>query len=493
MADKLVTYSALKFDKGMTPKVFTPDSFTRIEHFDTITEVLRPFRTLEVGTLNGVAADLVTANLRKFTFLNDTVYGLGVDNSTTANGAVYSFDGTNQYWTGKIGFGAGASLNNQFIAHAGAFFGSRQGATTILWKLTTGGTYTATFYDTTVLGTNVADPIIHSKDGIAYFPIDNKIYKIDSTGATGSLGLTLPNANFQITSICEQGNFINICGVDTKTSKSSSLLWDRDTSVVDLTESYDLGPEIAVINGNLNGITFFICLRVNQSATTWTEKPVLVIKALNSSLPQTIYEFPVEEFYVASNSIGGKHVTNDRIYFNAIVKFPGESASRHIVFCLDYKGRLTIAQNASINTSTSNVSQGLLRVGEGFFIACPSVTTYNSTSTYTTTASYETNDIRADDLSQNLDFAALTLTTEPLPASAQVVVKMRKNEETSWTTVETFTETNRAKFSITPAKARNALIGLNKARQVRIRLESTVGAVITGLQAIFTPVKDDTF
>lgn len=500
MADKPITYSALTFDKGMTPKVFTPDSATRIEHFDTITDVLRPFRTLESKTLNGVSADLVTAKPLKFTYLNDTVYALGVDNSTPAYGAVYSFDATNNYYTGKITFNANATLLNSFIAHAGAFFGVRAGATDIIWKLTTGGTYTATYFDIGSLGTGlprVADPIVHSKDGIAYFPVGNKIAKVPSDGTSaGSVGLSLPNTNFSITSICEQGNYINIVGVDKTTLKSSSLLWDRDTSVVDLTESYDLGPDLVVHNGNLLGVTFFIQLRINSDTTRWVEAPTLVIKWLNGPTPTTLYEFPVSSFLYASNSIGGKYVATDRIYFTAVVKMIGESTARNVVFCLDQKGRLTIAQNADVRTDTTTTATGVIRAGEGFHIAGGTgagAGAWGSAETYTTISSYETSDIRSNVLSQNLDFIGATLTCEPLPASAQILMKMRKNEETSWTTVATLTGTNRAKFNIMSAKVKNALSGLDSARQVRIRLESTVGAVITGFQAVFNPIDDKTF
>lgn len=491
-----VTYTATKFDKGMTPKVFTPDSATRIEHFDTITEVLRPFRTLAVGTHQGSAADLVTIDLRKFTFLNDTLYGLGLDLTSTTQGAVYSFDGVNGYWTGKISFGTSASLTNSFISHAGAFFGVRQGATSIIYKLTTGGAYTASYYDSGVLCTNFADPIIHSKDGIAYFPMDNKIITIPSNGTSaGAIGLTLPNANFQITSICEQGNYINIVGVDTKTLKSSSLLWDRDTSVVDLTESYDLGTDIAVLNGNLLGTTFFVQLRKDSSPTAWQENPVIVIKWLNGATPTTLYEFPVTSCATSGNIIGAKYVATDRIYFTAIVKLIGESISRNVVFCLDQNGRLTIAQNADVDTNTTNLMTGVIRVGEGFWTAKGGAsvgTTLNSTSTYTTISSYETNDIRSEDLGMNLNFKKAYITCEPLPASGQILVKMRKNEETTFTTVATLTGTNTAKFSLTEMKVKNALTGLDRAKQVRIRLESTVGAVITGFQAVFNEVADDT-
>jgi len=190
--------------------------------------------------------------------------------------------------------------------------------------------------------------------------------------------------------------------------------------------------------------------------------------------------------------IGAKYVAHDRIYFTGRVQFISETAPRNIVFCIDAKGRLTIAQNASVNTGTSLIT-GLIRNGESFWLGAGSDGAWNTSSTYTTVSSYETNDIRAEDLSENLNFVDAIVACEPLPASAQILLKARKNEETTFTTIATFTETNRSKFRITAMKAKNLLAGLDKAKQVRFRLESTAGAVITGFQAVFNEVQDDTF
>lgn len=489
MADKLVTYSALAFDKGMTPKVFTPNSFTRIEHFDTITEVLRPFRTL-ISSPHNQGGGVTIGQIAPIGYdvLNDSIYAVGTDHADPTHGAIYKWNTSSFEWQDKQSMGGTYVPSSMLQAHAGYLFGIVNNR--YLYRFDGVTTFSMTFYDMTSISF-FADAITHSKDGIMYYGGDNKVYGVDSTGATGSLKLTLPNANFRITSLCEQGNYINIVGFDTKTGESASLLWDRDTSVVDLTESYSLGRDTVVHNTNLLGTTFVIQVRSNTTNTTFAEKPVLVVKYLNGSTFQTLYEFPVTSLPVVGNMIGAKYTSLDRFYFTAKVQFDGESASRNVCFALDYKGRLTIAQNIDIDTGTNAVT-GVLRNGEGFWFGAGSDGGWNTTSTYTTVASVETNDIRAEDLSKNLDFIGGTVTCEPMPASAQILVKMRKNEETTWTTVETLSETSRAKFSITPIKVKNALNGLNNARQVRIRLESTVGAVITGFQALFNQVTDPT-
>lgn len=485
----MTTYSALKFDKGMTPKVFTKDSAARIEHFDTITEVLRPFRTLQEAPHNqGGGVTTAQLSLRGFELhTGGALYGVGLDWSSGATGAIYKWNTTSFEWQDKQGMGGTLLPTSMLHSHAGSLFGLVNG--THLYKFTAPSTFDMTFLAASY--TYFADAITHSKDGKMYFGLDNKIYQVLSTGLTPSLALTLPNANFRITSICESGNFINIVGYDLNSAESASLLWDRDTSVVDLTESFGLGRDYAIHNANLLGTQFFIQVRQDTSNSGWVEKPVIIIKYLNGNIPTTLYEFPVESISAIGNLINCKYTSLDRLYFTAKVKLTGESAARNVCFCLDYKGRLTIAQNLDIDTGTLAIS-GVMRDGEAFWFGASGDSAWSnpSTSTYTTVASYETNDIRADDLAMNIDFQSAVITCEPLPASGQIVLKARKNEETTFTIIGTYTGTNKTKFKVNALKAKNALTGLDKAKQVRFRLESTVGATITGFQAQFKEVTD---
>jgi hypothetical protein len=481
---KPITYSALKFAQGMTPKVFTPDAATRIEHFDTITEVLRPFRTMTASSVASTTP--AVAKIIGLEVYNEALYGVGIDYTTPTYGALYKWE--NGTWTYMYSFGAASIPSSMLQAHSTYLFGLRNG--THLYRYDPAlNTYSLSFY--AISYSYFADAITHSKDGIMYFATDNKIHKVTSDGATASLALTLPNTNYRITSLCEQGNYLNIVGFDVKSGESSSLLWDRDTSVVDLTESYALGRDAVIHNCNLLGQTFYIQIREDSTNTLFAEKPVLVIKYLNGATPSTLYEFPLASCSIPNNLISAKYTSLDRFYFTAKVQFVGESSARNICFALDYKGRLTIAQNLDLNTGTNAIT-GVMRIGEGFWFGAGSDGAWNTTTTYTTVSAYETNDIRSEDLSMNLDFVGGTVTCEPMIAGAQILVKMRKNEETAFTTVETLSETNRAKFSVTAMKVKNALAGLDSARQVRIRLESTGGAVITGAQFIFNPVADKT-
>jgi hypothetical protein len=483
------TYSALKFDKGMTPKVFTKDSATRIEHFDTITEVLRPFRTL-VASSNNQGVATTALGLIGFEILNDTIYAVGKEHTSGVCGAIYKWDTSAFEWQSEQSLTATNVAQSMLQAHGNYLFGIQ--SSRYLYRFSPPTTFSLTFYDCGTIVNGFAEAITHSKDGIMYFATDNKIHKVTSDGATGSLALTLPNANFRVTSLCEQGNFVNIVGYDVKSGQSSSLIWDRDTSVVDLTESYALGRDFAIHNATLLGTTFFVQVRINTTNSSFSEKQVLIIKYLNGNTVDTLYEFPVSSLSIVStvnNMVGAKYQSLDRLYFTAKVQFDGDSAERNICFALDHKGRLTIAQNVTINTGTNPVT-GILRDGEAFWFGAGTDGAWNTTSTYATTSAFETNDIRSDNLGLNIQLVEAYITCESLPASSSIILKARKNAETTFTTLKTYDTDGHTKLKLTAQEAVNGLVGLDSARNVRFRIESTGGAVITGFQSTFKDVPD---
>ena len=80
--------------------------------------------------------------------------------------------------------------------------------------------------------------------------------------------------------------------------------------------------------------------------------------------------------------------------------------------------------------------------------------------------------------------------TEPLPTAGQIILKSRKDEETAWTTLATFTTDNALKHSVTKSAAETSpSIG----KEVQFRIESTGGANITGFQVTFDEVKSQAY
>lgn len=490
MADKPITYSALKFDKGMTPKVFTPDSFTRIEHFNTIEGFLRPYRNLRLSTSTMHAVSSVTADLlQRFTKgPNGLLYCLGYDDGSASNTPTIGiWETTGFSWTGTAApgsFGSVGVLGSMFVYYNSKFIGAWKG--TNLWRMTTGGSFDGAYQALSY--TTVSEPIIHSKDGILYIPYDNKIASLNTSDTLNSAALTF-NSTFIITSIAEDGDYISIVGYDSVTGKSTAFLWDRDSSLVTLTGKYELAMDKGYHNAVLGGTTFFVCARENNTNSPFGEKPVLVIKYLDGELLKTLHEFTFESLAISGY---GKALSNDKLYFTARAQLLGEGSARNLCFSLDQKGNVLIEQNLGIDTGTNAVT-GVYREGDGFWFAAGSDGAWDTATVYTTTSSFETSIIRSDSLNTNINIFGCGITCEALPSGASIVLKAKKNEETSFTTIETFSTENALKFTLPGAKARNALVGLDKAKQVQFRVESTGGAVITGFQAVFLPVYNETY
>src|SRR3990167_1096961 len=494
MTNKIITRQVRDMNQGIQPNIYK-DGLARIEHFDLVSGQARPYHPLTLSTTNGLSGtSLATLALLKLTAVSGTIYGVGVDNSTPTYGAIYSWDATNE-WQTKLTFGATSAPNALFFSHKGVLYGLRNSQ--YVYSIHTDGTlYVASHTDLTSVS-SFADAFTHSKDGCTYFATDNKIHKLstaaDGTAGTGySLVLTLPNTNFVITSIAEQGNFINICGYDSTTRISSSLKWDRDTSVTDITESYILGPERVYHNATLGGRTFFVQMRLDQTNTTFAEQPILVIKYLSGDVPEIILELPMKTGVLeAGGLLMGKFVDNDRLYFAGYVRLLGESASTWRCFVLDKDGKLSIAQNIGVDTGTVAIT-GVHVEGQGFWFTAGADGAWSNgasnNTAYGTTSIIETTKVRSDDLAKNVSFKGMILSCEPLPTAGQIVIAARKNSselkvtpDATWTTLKTFNSDDDVKLGLPSAVAKNAL-SLANVKEFQLRVESTGGAVVTGLQ-----------
>ena len=497
---KILTRTISKLNQGIQPNLYE-DGFARIEHFDVVSGQARPHKGVSLSTTIGLSgASTATLAFLKFESIAGTIYGVGVDNSTPTQGAIYSWDATNE-WGTKQSFGLASVPNALFFQHKGTFYGLRNSR--YIYSIVPGGAYDdeITGGDLTSVS-SFADGFVHSKDGVAYFATDNKIHKLLATDSSYALALTLPNTNFVITSICEAGNFVNIVGYDSNTNISSSLLWDRDTSVTDLTQSYLLGAEVVYHNATLGGRTFFVQLRQDQDDTAFSEQPVLVIKYLNGDNPEIVLELPVNSFSITSGLIGGKYIANDRLYFAARVRLLGESTATNRCFVLDKNGKLSIATNLGVDTGT-NLIRGVYVQGQGFWFAGGSDGSWSNGSSgntsYTTTSIIETTKIRSDDLSKNVSFKGAIVTCEPLPSGGQVVVAARKNSSelnvtpsASWMTLKTFTTDDDVKLGL-PALVANNALSMRNVKEFQLRVESTGGAVITGFQYAYEEVDAENY
>jgi hypothetical protein len=490
MPPKPITYSIKDFRQSISPDLYK-SGIARTEHFDTIAGQARQWHEIEASTVSAYGSSNTGSALNSYTRLGSILYALGMSDSN--HPAIFYWDYGTESWLGIQEFATGAAANCLFSYH-GNLYGYYNG--THIFKCTTGGSATPEHYNITDY-TTFAYPIVHSKDDVAYLFLDNLIYTFDGTTAT--LALTLPSG-FKITSACEDGDYIMIVGFDAS-GKATGYLWDRDSSLSTLSGKYDLGYDIPHHVARLGGNTFIVSARGESVgvASNVPDLAVLTVRLRNGDMADIVseYQMPAITMPLIGTSYGqGRFANSHRLYFSALAQLKGDSSAKNLVFRLDYNGKLSIALNMGINVQASNCNMtGIYRESDAWFVAGRTDGNWSMTTTHNTVSSFETTIIRSPDLSQDLNLSEVFVTFEPLPTGGSISLLCKKNEETSWTTLKTFTTVGKVKFSITSLAGNNALNGLTNARQLQFRLQiSSSGSspvILTGFQAVLLPVQHD--
>lgn len=493
------------FRQTMQPNLYKL-GLARIEHFDNVTGQARQRKYMGVTDATISTASAITADLPfKFAIGPSGLPYLLCKTTDGGTGPFIAKWETGGYtWTGSGAPGSFGSavtpLSFIYYPAVSLFVGAL--TTGYLFSMNTGGSYSGTYKSlsgaTTTFG---ADPLIHSKDGNLYIPADNVLYVLTS-GAAISAGLTLPTG-FRITSIAEQEDYINIVGYNTDTGVATCYMWDRDSSLATVTAKFDLFYDLPIANFCPGGIPIVVCIRGLVSNSPFSEKPMLVIKTPVGDRMKPIYEFRLESFGHTPSSSGvfTKWVTEDKLFFPALVKLKGDSAAKNVIFSIDADGQIQIALNMGIDTGTNYMS-GVMKQAESFWVCAGSDGAWNTKTDYDATASIETSKLRNDDSRINLQFRGAIIECEPLPSGATITLKARADEESAFATIATFTTANKVKFDINEMTAKNAYNAnkagdsrLDNAKYVQFRLEAvstdiTTEVAITGLQITLDPVAD---
>lgn len=496
---KPLIYSIKDFRQTMLTDIYK-SGIARIEHFDNIVGQLRQWGTAYASTVSAYGSSNTGSAINSFQKIGTTLYALGIDSGTN-HPAIYKWDYNTQSFLGHTTFATGSAANCLF-SYKGILYGYYNG--TDVFTSPTGGGNTPTYSTFAAPYTHFAYPIVHSKDNVAYLFTDNLVSTFAGTAAAPVTALTLPT-NFRITAACEDGDYIMIVGYNTD-GKATGYLWDRDSSLATTTAKYDLGVDIPHHVAKLGGTLFIVSARGDSTdASGATDQSVLTIRVRNGDRADIL---PNGEYQMTSlampnnsgNSYEGRYATSHRLYFTARAQLKGDSAAKSLVFRLDYDGRLTIALNVGVNSTNSNppLMSGVIRDGDSWWVGGKgdgNWTTSKASTDYTTTSSFETSIIRSEDLTENVQFRDATVTFESLPAGGSISVLARKNEETAWTTLKTYSTSAKMKFNVTALEAVNALNGLDRAKQFQCRLQVTSSTanspvIVTGFQVEALPVPD---
>ena len=482
------------FDGGIAndPRDTRNDVARMVTNYDILTDPHRmtPYRDSEDGHDNASTETIKNFGIGLRTGTTYSLYGLGV----TAGGGIAeiyykdittgaSTDLDDNGWdeTGNNADGSGATAFDLFVFYAktGLFYGAAAG--TRIWSYEAdGGAFTATARSLTY--TNLAQGLVHSKDDILYIPYDNKIAKNDN-GSWTDAALTLPS-HFYITSIAEHGNYLAIaCAPLSGVGDSVGYLWDRDATLATLSEVINWGSETLKVIGEVDGVLIGIS-SASGNSTRFNQR--LVFKYLSVSNAIKFAEFLSSSTILFPIS---KQIINNRLYFLAQLTLNG--AVREGVWSVGRNytsGGFSIVHERTPNNDTALVASSNLHsffiVGDYMLISyttsgAVAMSKTNDQSSYTATSIYETKILNDGDASLKKKLLGVSVMFEALPSAGQVVLKYKKDEETSYTTI--FSEATDDAISHSAVNIESTGATLPEYKEISFRIESTGGAVITGL------------
>ena len=502
----MFTKTITNFKQGMTPNLYG-DGIFKIEHFGHVTEQARPYRALVLSDMTHGAGGAMLSTT-KFATISGIIYTIGEEVGSGSRPILSKWDGTNKYWDNFQSFNKDSIYAQMIFGYAGNLYGLwRDGSaatTGYLWKMTTAGSLTAQHQ--TKAWTNYCDPFYRKANNLEYLGIDNVIYSFDGTTLTAVF--THPLTTFVWTCIAENGIYIQLTGYDTASLEATSYLWDGNSTVNDVNQKYNLGFDYPLHTATLGDFHFFVLSdRTNANIAdvgTQQSKKLIIKYSLNDGILKDVNTFYFKELYAYGTSsngsieVGGRFVEDDKLYFGASAKFQNETTTSKVIFCLDSKGNLSIAQNLDVDTSSLSYPIGILKQRDGWWFGMGGITATNNWNTTTTEATYsypaffETPIFSSNNFTNNINILGYTVTTEPLASGASVIIKVRGDNETAWTTLSTHDTDGSVDYAMIGIVSATGL-AYGTRSQMQFRLESIGGAVITGFSVTFNEIPSNTY
>jgi len=469
-----------KFDGGMAtdPRSKNYRQFYHTKHFDAFSfphKIVPRFTTTD--KITGIDA------MEPLRFIYDAdnagTYRLWALTRQTSTGkaALFKFLVDTDEWgipTGNL-FDTTSVMEDAFLNYKGYAYlydGSRY---LMRYKLDQSGGSEETYQDLTSI-TKAAQHLHCLKDDILYLFHDNIVSKLNNASWTAT-ALTLPSTGY-IVGACEYGDYIAIAFRYTNEIKSSIFLWNRDDSLTTTSQRWDLPSSaiyhIAVLNGRLMVIdTDFIKIYVRRFNGAEFEKINELQGVRKSFLEDQMTRFNV--------------IADDKLLFPMDYDAPGYATdlnTRLGIWAVDSSGRITL--DTAVEGAT--FYRGLFYLQGNLWISYDNkVAKTGITYSITNPSVYETLFIGEANLNKKLIKAGVR--TEALPTDGKVVLKYRTVEEGEWTTIFTNTTDNSYYHEAINIEATGA--DLPEFREMQFRVESTGGAVITGLTVKYEELDDN--
>ena len=396
---------------------------------------------------------------------------------------------------------AGSQNAGMFFYYSGYLYFMRSSTDISRYK-TSSTTGMSEGWQTVSQTTAPVQPVHHSSDDLAYFASDTHIYSYDGSSWTDAL--TLPS-DYTTVALAEFGNYLAIGRVKNGSEDIDSVvyLWDRDSSLTTITQRIDFGKGtlryLANLQGRLIGVMDFYG---NNSFSL--NKGRVMIKRANGVIADTLNTLTLDTTYSPYLATTNFYVQDDKLYFVNAAPLNGDS--RFGIWVTDFNGRLAL-DTLEANASQVSYYNFIYKTGEMFWIGYYDgtgnvVSRSDAEEGYSSSLAsvYESLIFNGGDSSQKNHLLGITVTTEPMPSAGQIVLKYRKNlenpdgtatTETSWTTIFTNTTDNSVSHNAVNIEADGSQ--LPDFNEIQFRVESTGGAVLTGLRFAYESKPDSPY
>lgn len=478
------TISITDFKTGGTAQsLYNTRGFGAVKHGDNkLVNIVKRIPPVQISPDGAVGYDTTDMEIRSFTYLDGYVYGAGTALTGPAYGDLYRYTPVTvgSEWQGFTS-GATAVHAGGIAAYQNYIYG--YAPTGYLWRCDTAGNFSNT-WQTIGSFTTQAKPVVHFGGKTLYFFTDNSVHQLRD--ATFTADVIEFQTGFVITSACEFGNYLIICGYEAKTNRATAAIWDRDSSLARITNVLDLGDGVPRAVAVLDGIPTVIMTLANKLIVRQFDTNNFVTKATFDSG----FSIPSEPF-----------VDDNELYIG--IKSYLRSDDQDVTSSSDGSYILKISSNGEVSQvvyNPLNDDQAQVYAVCKFYPDNVPVYLmgYKQFGTYETARQGSTTPIIFETLAlrekgpNRVSFHSITVSTTPLGSGGSVTVKARKNNQTAWTTLGVEDTANELTHSITKMRSRNENGEIGDAKLLQFRIE-VVNADLTGVEIYFNDVDKESY
>lgn len=456
-----------------------PSDFALSAHFDIYRNgTLAPNRTYL--SITDASEKITRFIYGRSTSSSYYVYGLGDDGSGLPK--VFYQDPGASAWTALVAMSGGARATNVFFIYKDILYGWQNGNK--LWSVALSSTSVTDAVATLSQSyTNLAQPVHHKADDVAYFFHDNIVSKLDNTTPT-TPALTLPS-NVRIAGGASYGNYLAIVTspINPGETNSTLYLWDRDSSLSTISGKVDLGFGDVIHVGEAQDGGIFITQQVKTLGSMGNYNNSIVCKYYNGTIETVEIPSGTETEYFSDIFLYGNGIQDrDTFYFPAKVVTRLAAETRHVVFAVKRTSNglvILCDQEVSSVSVTQNIN-GIFNLQGHWYVSydANAKTLVTRSSSLYPTAVYESSIFSEGTSALTKKLVGITVLTSPLPSAGSVILSYRKDEETAWTDI--FTNATDNSVSHDAVNIESTGVNLPQYNEIQFRIQSTGGAEIIG-------------